>query len=141
MKSKYRTLEKFAHEKQLPLFSLYQHNSVVSWRLKAPCSGKAAANKHRRARRFPPCPAPDSVRRFPLQTHSPTVRLSLCNSNYDVISPSEFSLVVLIKRAKMAPLAFLPLTAVLLKSAGCLQSKMAEEESADRQPAVRARHR
>lgn len=30
----------------------------------------------------------------------------------------------------MAPAAFLPLSAVLLKSTGCLQSKMAEEESA-----------
>lgn len=62
-------------------------------------------------------------------------------SNNYVISPSELSPAVLIKTAKMAPVAFLPLSAVLLKSAGCLQSKMAEEESADtadtdRQPAV-----
>lgn len=46
----------------------------------------------------------------------------------------------------MAPVAFLPLTAVLLKSAGCLQSKMAEEESAeeasaDGQPAVSTERR
>lgn len=31
----------------------------------------------------------------------------------------------------MAPVAFLPLSEVLLKSAGCLQSKMAEEESVE----------
>lgn len=33
----------------LVLFSLYQHNCVVGWWLTAPCTMKAASNKHKHA--------------------------------------------------------------------------------------------